>query len=413
MTSRRARRRHQLRRRAPSSAAALLDALDAGCAARRSNRRRREQQAERAGRATPRTDDHRAEDSDWAGERREFLADDRQAQADRAETLDDEREVLADAREQQLRELAIDVGLHAASATAGTGSALGSTVFEAERGEAAAARADARRERRRADADLARQDFARPLTSHLLDIARLLAHTCEPDDATARIVAAAAQVVPGCDAASFSKLVGDDPVTVAATNPAARALDCLQYDSGQGPSLDALSTLHLVISDELAADSRWPDLAAAVAAAGVAVGAIASPIVDERDPVAAFGSLNNYGNKACAFDADARECVMPLTAHLGAVVTLAARAAQADTTTRQLSEAVATRDVIGQAKGILMERDRLTADEAFDVLKRASQRLNRRLRDVADDLTHTGEIAEDDRDFGFGRARSTGAGAGR
>ena len=56
-----------------------------------------------------------------------------------------------------------------------------------------------------------------------------------------------------------------------------------------------------------------------------------------------------------------------------------------------LQQAVASRDVIGQAKGILMERERLTADQAFDVLRRASQHVNLKLRDVAERVTETGE----------------------
>jgi len=53
---------------------------------------------------------------------------------------------------------------------------------------------------------------------------------------------------------------------------------------------------------------------------------------------------------------------------------------------------LSTRDVIGQAKGILMERQRLSAGDAFDLLRRASQRLNRKLIDVAEHLTETGEL---------------------
>lgn len=52
----------------------------------------------------------------------------------------------------------------------------------------------------------------------------------------------------------------------------------------------------------------------------------------------------------------------------------------------QLRDALASRDVIGQAKGILMERSDLTADEAFDEMRVASQRANRKLRDVAEDI---------------------------
>jgi hypothetical protein len=264
---------------------------------------------------------------------------------------------------------------------------------KAARRRAGADRAEARRDRQRADADHADREFTRPLASHLLDIARHLVHASEPDDVTSDIVTAARHVLPGCDAASFSKPVGHEVVTVAATGPVAQYLDALQYENREGPCLEALSSLRLVTSDELAADARWPQLVAAVAAAGVVASAMASPIVDERDPASALGSLNNYSNSIGAFDEEARDCVMLLTAHLGAVLSLASRAADADQASQHLTDAVASRDVIGQAKGILMERQRLTADQAFDVLKRASQRLNRRLRDVAEDLTRTGEIA--------------------
>jgi hypothetical protein len=286
----------------------------------------------------------------------------------------------------------VDIGLHTASTAAGSDIALESAASKMARRRAGADRAEARRDRQAADADHVERDFTRPLASHLLDIARQLVHASDPDEVTSDIVTAAQQVLPGCDATSFSKPVGNEVVTAAATSPVAQYLDGLQYENREGPCLEALSSLRLVTSDELAADSRWPQLVAAVATAGVVASAMASPIVDEREPASALGSLNNYSNSIGAFDEEAQDCVMLLTAHLGAVLSLAGRAADADQASLQLTDAVASRDVIGQAKGILMERQRLTADQAFDVLKRASQRLNRRLRDVADDLTRTGEI---------------------
>jgi AmiR/NasT family two-component response regulator len=60
-----------------------------------------------------------------------------------------------------------------------------------------------------------------------------------------------------------------------------------------------------------------------------------------------------------------------------------------------LKQAIATRDVIGQAKGILMERYRITADEAFDQLRKASQRVNRKVHDLAVDLASTGQWPPD------------------
>ena len=62
--------------------------------------------------------------------------------------------------------------------------------------------------------------------------------------------------------------------------------------------------------------------------------------------------------------------------------------------TEHLHAALTTREVIGQAQGILMERERISAGQAFDVLRRASQHLNRKLRDVAQDLVDTGDRPE-------------------
>jgi hypothetical protein len=116
------------------------------------------------------------------------------------------------------------------------------------------------------------------------------------------------------------------------------------------------------------------------------------PVIDERRDVV-LGSLNHYSRAADGFaDVDA-ECAVLLAAHLGAVLALALDAASAGRRVIELGQAVQTRDVIGQAKGILMERQRLTADQAFDVLKRASQRLNRKLVEIADDLATTGTIS--------------------
>jgi AmiR/NasT family two-component response regulator len=73
-------------------------------------------------------------------------------------------------------------------------------------------------------------------------------------------------------------------------------------------------------------------------------------------------------------------------------VATAHRRGEVDHREAALHRALSTRDVIGQAKGILMERQRLSAGDAFDLLRRASQRMNRKLVDVAEHLTETGEM---------------------
>jgi hypothetical protein len=100
--------------------------------------------------------------------------------------------------------------------------------------------------------------------------------------------------------------------------------------------------------------------------------------VDDRR----LGSLSLYAGAPGAFDANAKR-LADLYATPGALALLEAQRAD------QLQRAMVSRDVIGQAKGVLMERYRITADEAFTLLKAASQKVNRRVVDVAEDLAAT------------------------
>jgi hypothetical protein len=111
-------------------------------------------------------------------------------------------------------------------------------------------------------------------------------------------------------------------------------------------------------------------------------------------PVA--GSLNAYAPVPDAFNEEAREIGLILAAH-ASVAALAAyeREALAEWG-RNLYGALSSRDVIGQAKGILMERLQVTPEDAFDTLRRSSQQLNVKLRDIAARLTETGELIQDE-----------------
>jgi hypothetical protein len=104
------------------------------------------------------------------------------------------------------------------------------------------------------------------------------------------------------------------------------------------------------------------------------------------------GSLNSYGVTPDAFSDTAQEIGFILAAH----ASLAARAVDERSTLQSLGhgleQALLTRDVIGQAKGILMERLKVTPEDAFDLLRRSSQHLNVKLRDVAGRLAETGKL---------------------
>ena len=191
-------------------------------------------------------------------------------------------------------------------------------------------------------------------------------------------------VVEGCDFASVSVLgAGGRIHTPVATDPLVIELDELQYDAGEGPCVEATKeNAPAVYGADVAHDERWPAFGPGAAARG-----IGSLISYKLAADSTVGALNLYSRRTNGFDEAGREAAyLPA---LFASVVLASTQARMQAT--QLREALESRDVIGQAKGILMERERVTAADAFDMLRRASQHLNRKLRDLADEIAATGE----------------------
>jgi GAF domain-containing protein len=198
------------------------------------------------------------------------------------------------------------------------------------------------------------------------------------------VVEQAQQAVGPATAVSVTLLRRDGGAyTPSATADVARELDDAQYDSGRGPCL-CTATAGVVSNVSLADESaQWPEVAAAAGAAGVgSVLSIPLTVGDGRR----LGALNVYSKSPLSF-ADAERRGATLFAHQAAVVLANAISfSDAVRINDQLREALATRDLIGQAKGVLMERESCTPDEAFDILRRASQRTNHKLRDVAAEI---------------------------
>lgn len=167
--------------------------------------------------------------------------------------------------------------------------------------------------------------------------------------------------------------------TLAATDDAPVTLNTVQQQAQAGPCLSVLSQEPIIRVDDLSAEDRWPDYSRAALELGVR--AVLSLRLSVPDHSQAFGALSLYSAVPGGFDDDA---VMVATAY----ATHAAIALDKST----LGKALDNRDVIGQAKGILIERYRLTADAAFDRLVETSQHTNRRLLDVAEHLVLTGDL---------------------
>ncbi|MGZ3145811.1 GAF and ANTAR domain-containing protein [Lentzea chajnantorensis] len=217
------------------------------------------------------------------------------------------------------------------------------------------------------------------LAAHLTRIARALQQQHGEQETMDAIVHAAAGTIPGAEHAGIMTVLGRREIrTVATTGDLPCEVDQAQLASGEGPCLTALYDEKIVSVPDVAGDDRWPVFTGK--AADLEVGSMLSfqLFVQDED----LGALNLYSARTGAFDDESQ--------HVGSLFAGHAAIALASAQERsQLSAAVATRDLIGQAKGILMERHQITADQAFAVLTRASQHTNLKLRDIAEQLTRT------------------------
>jgi GAF domain-containing protein len=216
----------------------------------------------------------------------------------------------------------------------------------------------------------------------LADLARALhaehtlPHTLE------RVVDLAPQAVPGCEHASVT-LPG--PATPAATDRLARHLDSFQYALGEGPCLEALTSVSPVLSRDLAAEERWPEFAAVALRSGLGSALCCRLTLGG----AALGTLNLYAAPAGAFGPATVPVAVAYAAHAAAALARVAMHEQV----AQLRQAVTSDRMIGTAIGLLMGTRRISEAEAFDLLRVVSQHTNRKLRDVAVEVVrHRGSL---------------------
>jgi hypothetical protein len=212
------------------------------------------------------------------------------------------------------------------------------------------------------------------LITVMTDVADSLRLPIDLDATLDRITRSAADTIPGIDHASLSVTSKDGQIqTLAPTDQVAVHADELQYELRQGPCYQAATSDPVVQVNELATDARWPEYGPE-AAARFGIGAqLAFQFVAEPH---ARGALNLYANKPHQIDAETRQ-LGAMFAHLVAVALGWSREGET------LTAALTTREVIGQAIGIIIERYRLDPDRAFAFLVRISQTGNMRLHDVA------------------------------
>jgi GAF domain-containing protein len=199
-------------------------------------------------------------------------------------------------------------------------------------------------------------------------------------------------VLPGNPEASVTLVVKDHPTTVASTGQLATDLDESQYERGHGPCLHAARTGELIEIGDTRTDPRWPDYLPRAAEHG-ALSTLSVPLaIDDDEQVT--GALNIYAREPHAFDEDSRSAATRFAPYAAVAAGNLHAYQSARDMAANLRAALESRGVIDQAKGILMARHKLTADQAFQILVRMSMKTNRKLHAVADDLVHTGELPQ-------------------
>jgi hypothetical protein len=205
-----------------------------------------------------------------------------------------------------------------------------------------------------------------------------------------RLVSLAVESVPGCDWAALTVWpVGRHPFSLAYSNDVAADVDRLQYDIGEGPCLTAAAESEVIRIPDLAVDERWPKFASAVLATTPVRETLAFPL----DGLHQRHALNLYSRTAAAFDGDAVVIGALFAAHARTLL----MHVESSSDVMNLRQALATSRQIGAAVGIVMSTHKITEDQAFDLLRTTSQNLNRKLRDIADDVTESGELPNDRR----------------
>jgi GAF domain-containing protein len=197
-------------------------------------------------------------------------------------------------------------------------------------------------------------------------------------------------VMPGNPEASVLLLAKDQPNTVSSTGELATDLDESQYETGQGPCLHAARTGEVTEIRDTRADDRWPDYTPRAVEHGN-LSSLSIPLAIDQDAQVS-GALNIYARRPDAFDEASRSVATRFAPYAAVAAGNLYAYQSARDMADNLQTALESRAVIDQAKGILMERYKLTPDQAFQLLARVSMTTNRKLRDIADHLVLTGEL---------------------
>lgn len=196
----------------------------------------------------------------------------------------------------------------------------------------------------------------------------------------------AVRTIPACDIASVSLVKAEEISTVGSSDDIAATLDAIQYETGQGPCLDAIGKdAGWFQIDEMSHDTKWPQFSARAARHGFESLLAFTLRVD----AGTLGALNLYARQQGAFGEEDRDYGAIYAAHAATV--LARAQGRSDATEPREAPALSSEEIVGRAVGILMEGESRTAKEALVVLEERAEQLKMRLRDSAEEIVRAAD----------------------
>ena len=214
----------------------------------------------------------------------------------------------------------------------------------------------------------------------LRDLSRVVLADRALGEVLEEITGIASRGIPGAEATSITLIRGDKAYTAAYSGQMALDADELQYQEGAGPCMDAGRGGVVLRVDDMRTEQRWPDYVSRTAPIGVR-SSLSIPLPYQGGVI---GALNNYSSEPAAFATpESLEAGTDVAEVVAVAVANAEAHHQLGEQARHLRLAMESRAVIEQAKGVLMAQQGVDAEQAFEILRMASQRANRKLRDVA------------------------------
>jgi transcriptional regulator with GAF, ATPase, and Fis domain len=200
------------------------------------------------------------------------------------------------------------------------------------------------------------------------------------DEVLGELTAGSVAAMPGAESAGITLASRDGKVqTPSATDRYPAVLDEIQQRHEEGPCLSAAWEQHLIRIDDMSSEKRWPRYCKDAVLETPIRSVISFQLFADHNHM---GALNFYAEQPRAFDSEAAEMGYILASHTAVAWGMLRR-------NEQFRSALASRDIIGQAKGMIMERFKIDAMQAFELLKRLSQSSNTPLAAVARQLVES------------------------